>query len=115
MFDYLQLVETACNGLLSAHGVNWAKWHQFSEFLRFSHTAQASSVELHDATLHLISEVITPKASLTVAASHIKREIDDMKFSEWFETMTELTKQDSMSMRSPWIWRSVNNEGAFNL
>jgi hypothetical protein len=67
-------------------------------------------VELHDATLHLISEVITPKASLTVATSHIKQEIREMKFSEWFETMAHLTREDSMSMRSPWIWRSVNDD-----
>jgi hypothetical protein len=115
MFDYSVLVDTACNGLLSAPGDKCVKWNQFSKFLQFSHAAQASSVELHDATLHLISEVIIHKVSPKISESYVRQQIDDMKFSLWFETMAQLTKEDSMSMRSPWIWRSVINEESFNL
>jgi hypothetical protein len=115
MFDYSVLVDTACNGLLSAPGDKCVKWNQFSKFLQFSHAAQASSVELHDATLHLISEVIIHKVSPKISESYVRQQIDDMKFSLWFETMAQLTKEDSMSMRSPWIWRSVIDEESFNL
>jgi hypothetical protein len=107
MFDYSQLVETACNGLLAAEGVNSAEWNQFSEFLHFSQKAQELSPELHDATLHLISEVMISNAPLSVFALQIMQDTEKFELMDWLQIMTQLTKDDSMSTRSPWIWRSV--------
>lgn len=107
MFDYSQLVETACKGLLLSHGVSSAKWNQFSEFLLFSQKAQESAPELHDATLHLISEVLIPGAPLTLSALQIKQAIKNFQGLDWLQEMKQLTKEDSMSTRSPWIWRSI--------
>jgi hypothetical protein len=114
MFDYSQLVETACNGLLLSRGVSSANWNQFSEFLQFSQKAQESVPELHDATLHLISEVLIPSAPLSLSALQIKQAIDNFEGSDWLKEMTQLTKEDSMSTRSPWIWRSVPTRKAWD-
>jgi hypothetical protein len=107
MFDYSQLVETACNDLLAAEGVNSAKWNKFTKFLHFSQKAQELAPELHDATLHLMSEVMISNAPLSVFALQIMQDTEKFELTDWLQIMTQLAKDDSMSTRSPWIWRSV--------
>ena len=114
MFDYSQLVETACNGLLLSRGVSSANWIEFSEFLRFSQMAQESSPELHDALLYAMKYVESSGQS-AIEMRYVKQMMANDYLNEWQSSISALSAEDSMSMISPWIWRSVNHEGVFNL
>jgi hypothetical protein len=103
MFDYSQLVETACNGLLFSHGANSAEWNQFSEFLRFSQMAQESSPELHDALLYAMKYGESSGQS-TVEMSYVKQMMEKNSLNEWQSTISALAAENPIEQRAPWIW-----------
>ena len=109
VFDYSQLVDTACNGLLSAQGVNSAKWNEFSEFLRFSQMAQELSPELHDALLYAMKYGESSGPS-TVEMRYVKQMMDNDSLNEWQSTISALSAENPIEQRAPWIWRSVPHE-----
>jgi hypothetical protein len=106
MFDYSQLVDTACNGLLSPQGMNSAKWNEFSEFIRFSQMAQESSPELHDALLYTMKYGDSSGQS-TVEMSYVKQMMANDSLNEWQSTIAALSAENLIEQRAPWIWRSV--------
>ena len=106
MFDYSQLVETACKGLLSAQGVNSATWNQFSEFLRFSHMAQESSPEIHDVLLYAMKYGESSGQS-AVEMRYVKQMMVNDSLNEWQSSISALSAENSREQRAPWIWRSV--------
>ena len=107
MFDYAQLVENACRGLLPTEGSQFEKWERFSDFLLFAQSARNVSVELHDAALHLISEVLIPRRPATVSTTQIEQIISELNLSNWLKKLTEGSKEDALVLRCPWIWRPV--------
>jgi hypothetical protein len=106
MFDYSQLVDTACNGLLSAQGVSSAMWNEFSEFLRFSQMAQESSLDLHDALLYAMKYGESGGKS-TVELRYVKQMMANDSLTEWQSTISALSAENPIEQRAPWIWRSV--------
>jgi hypothetical protein len=107
MFDYSQLVFEACDALLDSTTSSSEKWNLFVQFLSFASSAQNVAPELHDAALHLVSEVIIPKETPTTTSKAIENQIEELNLREWLETMTTLTEQDPLALRSPWIWRAI--------
>jgi hypothetical protein len=106
MFNYSQLVETACNGLLFSHGVNSAEWNQFSEFLRFSQMAQESSPELHDALLYAMKYGESSGQS-TVEMRYVKQMMENDSLNEWQFLISALSAENPIEQRAPWIWRGL--------
>lgn len=106
MFDYSQLVETACNGLLSPQGANSATWNQLSEFLRFSQMGQESSPELHDVLLYAMKYGESSGQS-AVEMRYVKQMMANDSLNEWQSSISALSAENSIEQRAPWIWRSV--------
>ena len=106
MFDYCQLVETACDGLLSPQGVNSARWNKFSEFLRFSQRAQESSPELHDALLYAMKYGESSGQS-TVEMRYVKQMMENDSLNEWQSLISALSAENPIEQRAPWIWRGL--------
>jgi len=107
MFDYSRLVFEACDTYLDSDTSSSEKWNPFVQFLSFASSAQNVAPELHDAALHLVSEVIIPNATPTTTSKAIENQIEELNLMEWLETMTTLTQQDPLALRSPWIWRAI--------
>jgi hypothetical protein len=107
MFDYAQLVDTVCRGLLPKEGSQCEQWERFSDFLLFAQSARNMSVELHDAALHLISEVLIPRRPATVSTTQVEQIISDVNLSNWLNKLMEGSRDDALVLRCPWIWRPV--------
>jgi hypothetical protein len=107
MFDYAQLVDTACGGLLPERSSKCQQWENFIEFLRFAQSAQKISSELHDAALYALQYNITLSTSTSSEGKHISRLIDAHALGTWQLQMRELSDVDPIGMRAPWIWRGI--------
>lgn len=107
MFDYSQLVETACGGLLPTQGGDCVQWNEFAEFLRFSRSAQELAPELHNAAVHWIVEEIVGLNSSPISTRIIQKRIEESDLNDWLETMKRITRSDHIGMRSPWIWNTL--------
>lgn len=107
MFDYSQLVETACGGLLPAQRGDCVHWNDFAEFLQFSRLAQELGPELHDAVMHAIhsdSDLVSSTAPEHVHINHI---LGRLSLRSWWQSMQNASASDPISARAPWIWRSL--------
>lgn len=107
MFDYSQLVKTACGGLLPTQGGDCAHWNDFVEFLRFSRAAQEFSPELHDAVIHALKSGYNLVDNSTPEMDHVCRVLDDLALGEWAQSMQVTSVADLIGLRAPWIWRSL--------
>jgi hypothetical protein len=107
MFDYSQLVGTACGGLLSAQGGDCAQWNDLAEFLRFSRLAQELAPELHDAVMYALQSDSDFVSVTSPGLSHISRILDELSLGEWFQSIKDASSSDLIGRRAPWIWRSL--------
>jgi hypothetical protein len=107
MFDYSQLVETACRGLLPTQGGDCAHWNDFAEFLQFSRSAQELAPELHDAVMHALQSGSDLISSTCPELSHIIQTLDRHELKLWSHSMMDASVSDPIGMRAPWIWRSL--------
>ena len=106
MFDYSQLVQTACGGLMPEQGAECAHWNDFAGFLRFSRSAQELATELHDGALYARKyKENTDLGSMELNFVHQK--LQESFLEEWSTTIAALSSQNNIEMRAPWIWRSV--------
>ena len=115
MFDYSQLVESACQGMLPEASNECITWKTFTEFLNFSQSAQQIAPELHDAALHSmksptgVAEVVAPEFTC------VERMMEDLSLLSWLHKIQSLTSCDPLQARSPWIWRTITiNEKSFH-
>ena len=137
MFDYKQLVHDATNNLLtpSSCSDSVVQWNSFCNFLSASAHAQLNvSADLHDASLHLINEILLRMSSRqvehleahlasdsvdtwieqekisrpeAVAISTVMRELKRNNCVDWFILMMRNSRADSNSLRSVWAWRTL--------
>jgi hypothetical protein len=110
VFDYARLVETATAGLLEASGTRQNDWKSLASHLDASEKIFVTAgAELHDAVQHLVLE--NPTSSLAQLDEVEAREIRELL--SWYGLEKELEavidghRGDSLSMRTPWIWRPV--------
>jgi hypothetical protein len=106
MFDYAQLVDAACGGLLPERSSKCNQWESLVEFLQFAQSAQNISPELHDAALYALQYNITLSTSTSAEEEHISHLLDHYALGEWHAQMTRLSTSDSAGTRAPWIWRT---------
>ena len=111
MFDYSQLVETACQGMLPRQGYECSKWGTFTEFLCFSQSAQQIAPELHDAALHALKSSSGLADGVTPEITCVKRRMEELSLLDWLHKMQDLTSCDPLQARSPWIWRTITSNG----
>ena len=107
MFDYSRLVNSACQGIISAQGSECTKWSAFCEFLRNSQSAQHAAPELHDAVLHAVQLCRDLANSDAAEIICVRRVIEDFALSGWSNKIQDLTSRDPLKSRSPWIWRGI--------
>jgi len=106
MFDYSQLVKTACEGLYPKKENNCTYWDVFSEHLRFSQAAQEISPELHDAILHVLQQRSSLIESDSSELTRIRLILDDYSMKNWQLEMKYFSESDQLGFRTPWIWRN---------
>jgi hypothetical protein len=107
MFDYAQLVDTACGGLVPQQGLQSKPWERLVEFLQFAQSAQKISPELHDAALNAMQYNINLLTKESSEGEYIAQMLQYHSLREWHLKMTDLYSNDSMEFRAPWIWRIV--------
>lgn len=107
MFDYSQLVDSACQGMLPEQSNECTTWKSFTGFLYFSQSAQQIAPELHDAALHsmkiptCVAEVVAPEITC------VERMMEDLSLLSWLHKIQSLTSCDPLQARSPWVWRTI--------
>jgi hypothetical protein len=106
MFDYSQLVETASNGLLPSHGVECSTWNRFTDFLQFSRSAQEIEPELHDAALYAMKYRINT-GQQSAEMDFVQQRMAKTSLNEWMTTISNLSAENPIEQRAPWIWRSL--------
>lgn len=110
-FGYSRLVETGTDGLLpGAMSIcSETDWRLLSEFLvRGSQLLSARHTELHDAGLHLIGERLSQSSAVkSYAQQVVEGRLSELGYSEWYEEQRLLARSESLSWRSPWIWRNL--------
>ena len=109
MFDYSQLVATACQGMLPEQGLECTKWSTFTEFLCFAQSAQQIAPDLHDAALHSLKSCSDIAESAEPEITYVCRMIEDFSLLGWLHKMQDLISSDPLQARSPWIWRSITS------
>ena len=109
MFDYSQLVETACQGMLPEKSNECTTWKAFTEFLYFSQTVQQIAPELHDAALHSMKSPTGVAEGVAPEVVYIQKMIDTLNLNEWFVEIRDLSNSDSIWAKSPWLWRQLQN------
>jgi len=135
VFDYGRLVHAATDGLLRIPTTHDVSWDSFVKYI-----SEASSVshrcghELHDASLHFISEVIlvmnedetrqlisslstTSSAKIVQsmfaghpaqnAISHVISAVQQHQQVSWFINQVMCARRDRLSSKVPWTWRVV--------
>jgi hypothetical protein len=107
MFDYSQLVASACGELLTRRLEDCKLWNSFSDFLRFSRSAQELAPELHNAAIHWIVEGMVGSNRSPMSARVILEKTKDSGLIYWLETLKHLADSDYLGMRSPWVWHSL--------
>lgn len=110
-FGYHHLVRAVTDGLLAAGALHEhdSQWKSFSDFLLFASELCASGqIHLHDAAVQLIhSGLPTSGNSAHGAAETIHAQVIARGHQNWFNAMAELSRPDSLSWRSPWVWRPL--------
>jgi hypothetical protein len=115
MFDYSQLVESACQGMLPEASDECTTWNTFTEFLYFSQTVQRIAPELHDAALHSLKSPSGVAEGVAPEVSCVHRMIEDLSLLDWLHKMQILTSRDPLQAQSPWTWRTISiNEKSFH-
>ena len=109
MFDYSQLVETACQGMLPEKSNECTTWKAFTEFLYFSQTVQQIAPELHDAALDSLKSPSGVAEGVAPEITCVERMMEDLSLLSWLRKMQSLTSCDPLQARSPWIWRSITS------
>ena len=107
MFDYSELVETACDGYLEGFKSHYFQWNELCTFLQFSTSAQAVGVELHDALLYQIRHGIAPPDTSSIEMVEIEQLLGKYSLVEWTEKLKALLNEDDVEKRAPWIWRAI--------
>lgn len=107
LFDYSQLVDSACGGFLNQQASDCKKWNRFSDFLGFSRSAQELAPELHNAAIHWIVGEISGLNRSPNSTRVILEKTKESDLNGWLETLKLLAKLDYTGMRSPWIWNSL--------
>jgi len=110
-FGYSRLVETGTGGLLTGamSKCSDADWRLLSEFLaRASRLLSDRHIELHDAGLHLIGERLSQSSAVkSYAQQVVEGGLAELGYGEWHEEQLLLTRSESLSWRSRWIWRNL--------
>jgi hypothetical protein len=134
VFDYKCLVEAATNEYLSTDVQDDWKWASLAGHLMRSSAVQTRyGPELHDACLHLISELVLEMTNKQVSALikylnnevmptkcgqifenhparagifYVLNEIQRLDQRSWFIEQLILARRECLSLRSPWTWRS---------
>jgi len=109
-FSYQRLVDDAVNGLLadrpSAGATTWSELVTY--LLRAAELCKPETMHLHDAAVHLIHETLgSPHRVSRCAETQVASSIYQLDVSDWFREQSEYSKSDSLSWRSPWIWRAL--------
>jgi len=109
-FSYRRLVDDAVNGLLadspSAVATTWSEMVIYLR--RAAQLCKPETMHLHDAAMHLIHETLSGQHRASQCAETlVSNSISQLGLSGWFHGQSENLKSDSLSWRSPWIWRSV--------
>jgi hypothetical protein len=107
MFDYSQLVESACQGMLPEASDECTTWNTFTEFLYFSQTVQRIAPELHDAALHSLKSPSGVAEGVAPEVAYLQRMIKTLNLNEWFVEIRDLSNSDPIWARSPWLWRQL--------
>lgn len=110
MFDYSQLVKTACEGLFPKQESNCIYWDVFSDHLHFSQSAQEITPELHDAVLHVLQQQRNFIESDDSEMAHIRMILDEFSMREWQIKMEKFSESDQIGLRTPWIWRNHKSD-----
>jgi len=109
-FSYRRLVDDAVNGLLadspSAVATTWSEL--VSYLSRADQLCKPEMIYLHDAAMHLIHETLNDQHRVSQCAeTQVSNSISQLGLSGWLHEQSENSKSDSLSGRSPWIWRAV--------
>lgn len=119
LFDYSRLVEAATEGLLRAPSPTSEPWFRFASYLeRSGKVAEEAGPQLHDACLHLVTEIVDRPRSHVVAdpggleldahsARFVRSMAGERGFEPWLAEQVELSRADSLFLRAPWTWRPI--------
>jgi len=125
LFNYSRFVETVTSGLVFSSRTSLQGWVELKSYIkRMSSIAASGQIELHDATLNLISELSsrqrTPDIGLDekeilrliphdsrVASQKIIEMLNSEPTKAWFEESLRETRCDSKTRLFPWVWRPV--------
>ena len=107
MFDYSQLVDSACQGILPEQSNECTTWKTFTDFLHFSRTAQQIAPELHDAAMYVSRLRSSLRHRNMNANSYIIQRINDLSMSEWLKSICDFTNSDRITNIAPWVWRNI--------
>jgi len=119
LFDYSRLVDAATEGLLGAPSPTTESWSHLTSYLeRSGGIAEEAGPRLHDACLHLVTEIIDrPRSRVTTdpdgleldaqAARLIRCMADDRGFAPWLAEQVGLSRSDPLFLRAPWTWRPI--------
>ena len=105
MFDYSQLVESACQGMLPEQSNECTTWKMFTEFLGFSRSAQVVAPEIHDSALYTAQTISVHGDFSSPEVSFIRQKIEESNLGLWFETMIKSSLDDTLNQRAAWVWR----------
>jgi len=109
-FSYGRLVDDAVNGLLAdSPSAVATTWSEFVGYLRrAARLCKPETMHLHDAAMHLIHETLSGQHKVSECAeTQVSNSISQLGLSGWLDEQSENAKSDSLSWRSPWIWRSI--------
>jgi len=103
-------VDDAVNGLLadspSAAATTWSEMVIYLR--RAAQLCKPETMHLHDAAMHLIHETLGGQQEVSrFTETRVVNSISQLGLSDWLREQGENSKSDSLSWRSPWIWRSV--------
>ena len=107
MFDYSKLVASACQGMLTEQGNECTTWSAFTNFLRFSESAQQISPELHDALVHAVRQSPEAAMSFPSAMEYLNSTCRNFSLNLWATSAVAFSQKDQINLRCPWVWRSV--------
>ena len=113
VFDYARLVETATDGLMGARGTGQSAWTALTEHLDVIERIFATAgVELHDAVQYLVTEnpTCSPDHADAVEAREILHALSRHGLVKDLGEIILGYKSDSLSRRTPWIWRPLPGE-----
>jgi len=109
-FSYRRLVDDAVNDLLadspSAVATTWCEMVTYLR--RATQLCEPDTMHLHDAAVHLIHETLSSHHKVgQFAQKQVTNSISQLGCFDWFREQYENARTDSLSLRTPWIWRSL--------